>query len=333
MNLLIALASAVALICTSSPATGDCAAVMMTNLTNHPRMDSSPAWSPDGTRIAFRSSRDNVSPWGSTEIYVMDADGSNPTRLTFTDSLFNTGPAWSPDGSKIAFSSSSRTYDERRDDTSQIYVMDADGSHLEPLTHDQTTINGSPVWSPDGIRIVFSSERDRSSNLHIMDADGSNRTLLSPATFRRTQSHFWSPDGDAIVFASTDGNQWDIYLLTVSTGALVNLTDHPSTDTGPTWSPDGRRIAFSSARDPLPRTDPSHAAGDIWVMDRDGSNLTRLTHSPQPHSMPAWSPDGGKIAFMKLTAWYRYDIFVLDLSPTTSVDSTTWGWLKRGWGP
>ncbi|MDP6512914.1 MAG: hypothetical protein QF878_06995 [SAR202 cluster bacterium] len=103
-----------------------------TNLTNNSAADADPAWSPDGAKIAFWSGRD-----GNSEMYVMNTDGSDQTRLTTNDAW---EPAWSPDGAKIAFSS-------HRDGDWEIYLMNADGSGQTRLTNDPAH-DSSPAWSP-----------------------------------------------------------------------------------------------------------------------------------------------------------------------------------------
>src|SRR3990172_1844040 len=116
-------------------------------------------------KIAFASERD-----GNYEIYVMDADGSNPTNLT-NDGATDGGPAWSPDGGKIAFTS-------ERDGNYEIYVMDADGSNPTNLTNNSAW-DSEPAWSPDGSKIAFESYRDNNREIYVMNADGTAQTNLT----------------------------------------------------------------------------------------------------------------------------------------------------------
>ena len=136
-----------------------------TRLTRHSASDWFPAWSPDGTQIAFDSDRD-----GNWEIYVMAADGSQPTRLT-RNSAWDWFPAWSPDGTQIAFQSD-------RDGNHEIYVMAADGSQPTRLTRNSAS-DWSPAWSPDGTQIAFLSDRDGNDEIYVMAADGSQPTRLT----------------------------------------------------------------------------------------------------------------------------------------------------------
>ena len=130
--------------------------------------NSEAAWSPDGSRIAFSKSDGQ---WGAA-IYVIDADGANPTRLS-PEGAYDATPTWSPDGSRIAF-------ENRRDNTSggHIFVMNADGTNRVQLTSNRQP-NSSPAWSPDGHRIAYvtysDTAGDSGTDIYVINADGTNR--------------------------------------------------------------------------------------------------------------------------------------------------------------
>src|SRR5919198_1162896 len=138
------------------------------DLTNDPASDLDPSWSPDGTRIAFASNRDD--PKGvAYEIYVMDADGSNQVRLTHTPGD-DGEPSWSPDGARIAFVTTSGT-------RADIAVMNADGSDLTTITHSGHAFE--PAWSPDGTRLAFAALRRGRGQLYSIRADGTGLRRLT----------------------------------------------------------------------------------------------------------------------------------------------------------
>ena len=144
-----------------------------------------PAWSPDGRKIAFVSRRD-----GNSEIYVINADGSGQENLTQHPAR-DSHPSWSRDGRKLAFVS-------RRDGNSEIYVMNADGSAQENLTR-QPANDSHPSWSPDGRKLAFVSRRDGNSDIYVMNADGSGLRNVTRAPSNDLDPA-WSPDGRAIAF-------------------------------------------------------------------------------------------------------------------------------------
>lgn len=233
----------------------------LVRLTNTPEVDFRPSWSPDGTKIAFQKGRTDGNPHG--DIYVMNADGSNPV-LVMTDA---SQPKWSPDGDKIAFWRL-REVDTFWGLTTDIWIMDADGSNARRLISD----GWYPAWSPDGTKIAFAA----SGETYVMDADGSNVGRLV-----RGSHPAWSPDGHWIAVTSDLDGGNDIYLVALDGSDPVRLTDHAGTNWQPTWSPDGSQIAFQSDR----TGDP-----DVYVMNADGSDPVNLTNHAWRDDWPSWAP-------------------------------------------
>ena len=235
-------------------------------------LDEQPAWSPDGSKIAFASARNAVG--GNTlDIYVMDANGLNVRRLT-TAAGDDTAPAWSPDGNKIAFQS-------KRDGNLEIYVMNADGPNQTRLTKNGN-IDQTPAWSPDGNKIAFASDRMIGLNVWVMNANGTSPVQLT-ATKQPELDPAWSPDGNTIAFSTNKvgGTGFDLFTMKPDGTNVVRLTSVTGDDTEPTWSRDGAKIAFSSTR-----------AGnnqEIYVMNASVTNTaTRLTTSNGFDRQPDW---------------------------------------------
>ena len=155
--------------------------------------------SPNGSKIAFMSSRD-----GDENIYIMDSNGANQIRITPNTSN-ETHPVWSPDGLKIAFRSD-------RDGNYEIYTMNADGTGQTRLTNNLWRSDMYAAWSPDGLKMAFMSDRNGDQEIFTMNPDGSGQTRLTnhPA---RDQEPAWSIDGSRIAFISNrDGND-EIYMM------------------------------------------------------------------------------------------------------------------------
>jgi TolB protein len=204
-------------------------------LTNHAGSDEDPAWAPDGTRLAFTSSRD-----GGRSIHVMNEDGSGVRRLT-TDTFPSYRPAWSPDGSRIAFVS-------QRESNTDVYVMNADGTNLVRLT-DHPAADVDPAWSPDGARIAFASERDGNMEIYVMNADGSGAARVTVHDTWDGQPA-WSPDGRRLAFARYACSQsWYYgevcYPLTMVADASGASPVEVGVGEDPHWSPDGSRLAVT----------------------------------------------------------------------------------------
>jgi TolB protein len=239
-----------------------------TNRTNNPASDGQPAWSPDGTKIAFATDRDGT----GHEIYTMNADGTSPTRLT-NNTATDWSPAWSPDGTKIAFTSF-------RDGNYEIYAMNADGTGQTRLTNN-TAADGDPAWSPDGTKIAFFTD-DGDPEIYTMTADGSRRTRLTDNTAVDWMPA-WSPDGTKIAFARGSGGgtgTYEIYTMNADGTGQTRLTNNSADDYWPAWSPDGTKIAFQR----------SGVNNEIYTMNADGTSETRLTTNTAIEGHPDWQP-------------------------------------------
>ena len=240
--------------------------------------DNSPAWSPDGTRVAFVTSRD-----GDYDVYTAAPDGSDLRNVT-RSYAYDSEPAWSPDGKKIAFISF-------RAEGTGIYVMNADGTDQHLLARD-IGYPSSPSWSPDGTRLAFQTyyyEYETGTDetgIWLVNADGTDAHPLS--------KHFgdfnpaWSPDGTKIVFDRRVAFETpDIYLMNADGSDVKQLTNDVAPDIQPAWSPDGTLIAFQSER-------ASKHVPQIFVMSSDGSNVRQLTFGGGGNTAPAWQPLGAR---------------------------------------
>jgi len=273
-------------------------------------------------KIAFVSERD-----GYQEIYVVNSDGNNLTKMAngITPKF---DPAWSPDGRKIAFAS----YDPN-DDSGSLYIMNVDGSNPIKLidtkrldTYSQATSTwrlfyiSHPVWSPDSKQIGFShgyhvgccSSR---SYLSVMNVDGSN--LVSVRGNSWGSNFAWSPDSQKIVFDSDIcGGNFDICLMNADGTELINLTNKKGGDGGPSWSPNGKKIAFISSRY------LNYGNFNIFLVNADGTNPINLTpHLKGWAGVPSWSPNGGKIVFASPSDGNN-EIYVINSDGTNLINLT-----------
>ncbi len=210
-------------------------------LTYDPEHDFNPSWSHDGSKIVFVTERhkNRSLPWDrNTEIYVMNSDGSNQTRLT-NNSAFDRDPQWSPDGEKIVFTS-----DMSPSDFVDIYTMNPDGSNLTKLTNSTRiglTYSGYvyPSWSPDSKRILFSKSIDPPPSplyfeIYTMNVnDKSNLTLVLNTT-DIIEKMWWSFDGRILYHNLTDLiSYFDIYRMDEFGGNIEQLSNTSDWDVKP----------------------------------------------------------------------------------------------------
>jgi Tol biopolymer transport system component len=160
-------------------------------------------------------------------------------------------------------------------------------------------------------KIVFASNAAGQFDVYVVNADGSGRTNLTVGSPRIDQDPAWSPDGTRIAFASNRGGDSDVYVMDATGSNIVKLTDSPFEDSDPAWSPDGTRIAFVSTRSQN-ASDIGESSEEIWVMNADGTDPVRLTKNKEFDDDPAWSPDGKRIAWSRLSGSSALDIWVMN---------------------
>ena len=227
--------------------------------------DAHPSWSPDGKQIVFDSDRS-----GTPQLYVMNADGSNPKALTH-DVLQNTEPKWSPDGKWIA-------YYCRQGIDIQICVISPDGQPAgEPIS------GTTPVWSPlteeGGVHLAFLCFQRTQSDICTVEPDGSHLVNLTnnPAD---EHSPAWSPDGNWVAFVSNPDEDVDVYKVCVTCRGdftAIRLTDEVRSADAPAWSPDGKWVAYW---DSIGQT--------LMMVKIDRSNRTYLASGAW--GPPLWKP-------------------------------------------
>jgi TolB protein len=256
-----------------------------------------PAWSPDGRRIVFTSTRD-----GDPEVYVMNADGSEPRRLTTTAGR-DAHPSWSPDGKTIAFQS------PRIGGHTRIFLMNPDGSNQRPLT-ENTGFCGVPIFSPDGKRIVFQCTEDvarmnsgKPWQLFTVGVATGGAPVPLIRSSANDQVPNFSPDGRQIVFYSDRSGMNRLYLIPAEGGEPSVIGHWSIPSRAASWSPDGRRILFQSGVD--------GGTSDIYVTDPSGRTPQRLTDFGSASGVPVYSPDGKLLAF-NATLEGSSRIFVMD---------------------
>jgi Tol biopolymer transport system component len=235
---------------------------LRTSITSGPS-DNHPAWSPDGTKIAFSRATTASS---SFDIFVANGDGSGVTNVTNNPGT-NYDPAWSPDGSRIAFS---KNYD--------LWTMKVDGSAATMILGTLDSYEYWPSWSPDGSKIAFYGFRPgESPEIFTVNVDGTQLTNLTNHP-QDDATPAWSPDGTRIAFSSARSGSHQIHVMNAYGSNLVQITRNGGDS--PTWSPDGETIAFMRGG----------SRGDIYSIGVDGTNETRLTNTSTAGSGLSWQP-------------------------------------------
>ncbi len=243
----------------------------------------------------------------SYHLHIVDPDGQNVVNLNPIDDLAAySGQSWSPDGTQLAFASN-----RSGDANFNIFLMNADGSNIRSVV-ESASGDFASSWSPDGQKILFqtkragrplqSGETSWDWNIFVINIDGSGERALIH-TDMEEELPVWSPDGSKFAYqAGHPGLGVDIYVANADGTGAMRLTDGSgAVHQAPAWSPDGTQIAFESNRHQPPAlgSRTPRAQYEIYAIDRDGSNLRRLTISQPTEAtrFPTWSPDGTQVAF------------------------------------
>jgi Tol biopolymer transport system component len=267
------------------------------------------------TKIVYHTYRYGPVP----QICIMDPDGTNITRLTFTAD-YEQCPTLSPDGARIAFESTRNSY------TNHVWVMDADGGNR----HRVTTVSNEEAhaaWSPSGTKIACSVVVGSTYDIYTMNADGTNRLRLTtdPA---HDMAPDWSPDGTRILFTSSRSGHYETYVMNSDGTDQAPLLDTSNDTYGAKWCPDGTRIVYVMAV-------PSPPHSTIRVVNIDGTGDTAILDTVWDNFAPDWAPDGSRIAFMSLEYGSTGEICSM-LPDGADVQRLTFGLTNNGppnWGP
>ncbi len=239
-------------------------------ITSHRSIAFSPAWSPDGTKIAYSLYTKHKGNIKNIDLYEFNF-ASSTVRMLSNRKGINSGASYSPDGKKIALTMS--------------FLGNPEIFSLDPSNGTVTRINKSmgvdvdPIWSPDGKKIAFTSSRAGSPMIYSMNADGSGPQRLTFAG-RYNATPSWSPKGNKIAFAGWLDQHFDIFTMNSDGSHIERLTQNQGANENPFMSPDGNFIVFSSKRS---------GTENVYVMNIDGTFVKRLTFGLGECVEPKWS--------------------------------------------
>jgi Tol biopolymer transport system component len=257
-----------------------------------------PAWSPDGSRLAFLSER------GGLDIFVVDLDTYHVAPITSTGEIIYSLD-WSPDGTHILFDLAGQTGERG------LYIVDVQTRQTSSLLTNSSLQDILPKWSANG-DVAFSSSRSGSTEIYLWHHKTNEVKRLTQG-LAATGYIAWSPDGMRLAFTAIDLTPsnaqiiyTDLYILDLAHPDEPPLRiEVVGNEREITWSPDGSRIAFVN----------DDGDDEIYVVDGDGTNLRKLTDNVSPDYSPAWSPDGTRLIWVFARSFgVTSDLYLFDLA-------------------
>lgn len=243
------------------------------------------------SKLVFTSTRS-----GHRELYQIDFDGANLTRLTEDRSLI-ISPAVSPDGQKICYTS-------YKDNNPDLYLMYVESQKTDVLAM-HPGLNFAAAWAPDNQTLALTLSKDGNPELYLLDILSKQETRLTKNQWNDV-SPAWSPDGTEIVYTADNIGAPQLYIMERAGGNPRRLTFRGAYNVSPAWSPTGELISFTSSMD---------GNFNIYTVQPNGDNLQQLTQNAGNNEEPAWSPDGRYIAFQS-TRDGASSIFVMNADGT-----------------
>lgn len=250
-------------------------------ITNYRSLTMSPAWSHDGSKIAYTAAvqRGRGNP-RNHDLFIYDRKTGKATLTSYRPGM-NSGASFAPDDKSI-YLTISQGY------SPDIYKMAYSGDLINKMTNGPNgAMNVEPAASPDGSKIAFSSDRSGKTMIFTMNNDGGNVVRLTHAG-QFNSSPSWSPDGKKLAFAGFESNHFDIFVMNIDGTGMVRLTKankpngHPANNEDPSFSPDGRFVMYTSDRS---------GQNQIYISTVDGSEERRVTLDHSNYYKARWSPN------------------------------------------